>query len=62
MHKNRFRYILIAIFSVLFILQLFNYDFAAEFNWISFLNILVPILMIIAMVLSIKHVKKHGEN
>ena len=62
MNKNKFRYILIVIFSVLLILQLLNYDFSVNFQWINFLNLLTPILMIVAMVFSIKDSNKHGEK
>lgn len=62
MNKNKFRYILIVIFSVLLILQLLNYDFSVNFQWINFLNLVTPILMIVAMVLSIKDSNKHGEK
>ncbi len=62
MSKNKFRYILIGIFTILLILQLVNYDFSADFDWKSVLKLAAPILMIIAMVLSIKHVKSNDEN
>ena len=60
--KNKFRYTLIVLFSILIIIELFIYDYNSEFNWKSLLRLISPVLMIIAMILSIKHVNKHGEN
>lgn len=62
MSKNKFRYVLIVIFSILLILQLLNYDYASDFEWISALNLLTPILMIFAMILSINDSKKQGKE
>lgn len=62
MNKNRFRYILIVIFSILLIIQLLNYDYAGHFEWKNLLNLATPLLMIVAMVLSINDAKKQGEN
>ncbi|WP_424199213.1 hypothetical protein [Algibacter sp.] len=60
--KNKFRYTLIVLFSILIIIELFIFDFDAKFGWKSLIHIFTPLLMIVAMMLSIKHVKKHGEN
>jgi hypothetical protein len=62
MTKNKWRYILIGLFAILIIVELFNFDYNSGLNWKNGLRLLTPILMIIAMVLSINHVKKHGEN
>ena len=62
MKKNKFRYILIVLFAILIIVELFNYDYNSGFQWKSTLRFVAPILMIIAMVLSIKDSKKHSEN
>jgi NADH:ubiquinone oxidoreductase subunit 6 (subunit J) len=62
MNKNRFRYILIVVFLVLFILQLVNYDYESGFQWMKALSVLTPLLMLVAMILSINHVKENGEN
>ncbi len=60
--KNKFRYILIVIFSILFLINLLNLDYTSFPSITEGLNVLVPILMIIAMLLSIKHANKYGEN
>ena len=62
MNKNKFRYILIVVFSVLLVIQLLNYDYDIGFQWMNALNVLTPLLMILAIVLSINHIKKNGEN
>ncbi len=50
------------LFAILLIVELFIYDYDSGFEWKNSLRLLTPVLMIIAMVLSIRHVKKHGEN
>ena len=62
MTKNKWRYILIGLFAILIMVELFNFDYSRGLNWKNGLRLLTLILMIIAMVLSINHVKKHGEN
>ena len=62
MNRNKFRYILIILFAILLIVELFIYDYQSGFHWRNGLGLLTPVLMIVAMWLSIKHVKKHGEN
>lgn len=62
MTKNKWRYILIGLFAILIMVELFNFDFSRGLNWKNGLRLLTPMLMIIAMVLSINHVKIHGEN
>lgn len=58
MKSNRIRYILIILFAILLIVELFMYDYYSGFQWKNTLRFLTPILMIVAMVLSINHVKK----
>ena len=62
MTKNKWRYILISLFALLIMVELFNFDYSRGLNWKNGLRLLTPMLMIIAMVLSINHVKIHGEN
>lgn len=62
MKKNKFRYIIIILFAILLIIELCIYDYKSSFQWKQSLRLLTPILMIIAMVLSIRHTKRHGEN
>ncbi|SHI49945.1 hypothetical protein [Algibacter luteus] len=62
MTKNKWRYILIGLFAILIMVELFNFDYSRGLNWKNGLRLLAPMLMIIAMVLSINHVKIHGEN
>ncbi len=62
MSKNKFRYVFIVLFAILIVVELFVYDYESGFQWKNSLRLLTPILMIIAMVLSIRHTKKHGEN
>ena len=60
--KNKFRYVLIVLFGCLIIFELIIFDYNSGFNWKSLLHVVSPVLMIIAMILSIKHVNKHGEH
>lgn len=62
MNKNKFRYILIILFAILLVVELFIYNYQSGFYWINSLGLLTPVLMIVAMWLSIKHVNKNGEN
>ncbi|ULC58336.1 hypothetical protein MBM09_10425 [Flaviramulus sp. BrNp1-15] len=62
MNKNKFRYILIMLFTIVIAVELFNFDYENGLQWKNALRLLSPVLMIIAMILSINHVKKHGEN
>ncbi|TXG39695.1 hypothetical protein [Seonamhaeicola maritimus] len=62
MISNKFRYVLIIIFAALIIVEIVIMDYDNFWNWGNWLGILAPVLMILAMVMSIKHVNKHGEN
>ncbi|WP_170181000.1 hypothetical protein [Hyunsoonleella aestuarii] len=62
MISNKSRYILICVFAVLLITELIIMDYDNFTDWKNWLALLAPILMIIAMVLSIKQVNKQGEN
>ena len=62
MISNKFRYILIVIFTILIVVELVIIAYDNFWSWNNFLRLLAPALMILAMVLSIKHVNKHGEN
>ena len=62
MNRNKFRYILIVLFAILIIIEFAMLDYSNLFSWKSLFRIVSPALMIIAMVLSINHVKQHGEN
>ncbi len=58
MNRNKVRYILIVIFAILLVVELFIYDYNSGFQWKNSLRFLTPVLMIIAMVLSINHKKR----
>lgn len=60
MQKTRYFVIIVAI--VILIIQLVIADFMNFWTLKNILHFLSPILLILAMVLSINHVKKHGEN
>ncbi|MFY0714699.1 hypothetical protein J1D01_13565 [Seonamhaeicola sp. NFXS20] len=60
--SNKFRYILIVAFAILLIFELITLNYNQFWHWQNFLKPIIPILMIIAMIASIKHVNKHGEN
>ncbi|WP_406683948.1 hypothetical protein N1F78_14830 [Seonamhaeicola sp. MEBiC1930] len=62
MISNKVRYLLIVIFGILIIIEFIFMDYDNFWSWDNWLRILAPVLMIIAMVSSIKHVNKHGEN
>lgn len=62
MISNKSRYILICVFAVLLITELIIMDYDNFTDWKNWLALLTPILMIIAMVLSIKQVNKQGKN
>jgi hypothetical protein len=54
---------MIVLFGILLILDfIYTVDYDKVFSWGNILGPLSKILMIVAMVLSIKHVNKHGEN
>ena len=60
--KNKFRYTLIVLFSILLIIELLIIDYDAELEWKNIFRIISPVLMVIAMILSIRQVNKHSEN
>ena len=60
--KNKFRYTLIVLFSILIIIELLIIDYDAELEWKNIFRIISPVLMVIAMILSIRQVNKYGEN
>ncbi|MCK0179399.1 hypothetical protein MWU50_08865 [Flavobacteriaceae bacterium S0862] len=63
MINNKFRYIMIVLFGILLILDfIYTVDYDKVFSWGNVLGPLSKVLMIVAMVLSIKHVNKRGEN
>lgn len=62
MISNKFRYVLLVIFAILVIVEFVIMDYDNFWRWKNFLRPLAPALMILAMVLSIRHVNKHGEN
>lgn len=61
MKKNKFRYVIIVLFAILLLVELFIYDYHSDFQWKNSLRLLTPVLMIMAMILSMRSVKKHGE-
>ena len=60
--KNKFRYTLIVLFLILLIIELLIIDYDAELEWKNIFRIISPVLMVIAMILSIRQVNKHSEN
>lgn len=62
MNSNKFRYILIIIFSILLFIELFGYDYNCGFQWKKTFGFISPTLMIIAMVVSINHVNKEQKT
>ena len=62
MKLNRFRYILIIIFAILLIIEIFIIDYSDFWNLKNFLRFPAPILMILAMILSIRQTNKENAN
>ena len=61
-NKQKLRYTLIVVFSLLIIINLLNAAYDNLLSWNSVLNILSAILMLIAMVLEIKHSNKKQDT
>lgn len=62
MKKQIIRKSLIIIFALILIERLFAIDYLEFWNFKVIGSIVIPILMILAMILSIRHVNKKGEN
>jgi hypothetical protein len=62
MKSNKFRYILIIIFTILLIIEIFLIDYSDFWKLKNFLRFPAPILMILAMILSIRHTNKENAN
>ncbi len=61
MRSNKGRYIIIFLAVGLLIFEIFQFDLSNVWTFNNFSGIIVPILIIVAMYLSVIHVKKHGE-
>lgn len=62
MISNKGRYVIIVLACILLIYRLIELDTNNYWSINNIIDLVVPILLIIAMVSSIIHVNKHGEN
>ena len=62
MISNKGRYAIIALAVVLLIYRLTDLNKNNYWGIENIIDLLVPILVIIAMISSIRHLNKHGEN
>ena len=62
MSTNKFRYILIVLFAILLVVELFMLDYSNLWDWRNFIRFPGPILMIIAIIISIQYSNKKALN
>lgn len=62
MITNKGRYFIIFLAVVLIVYEIIELDFSTNFKFKSLAGLVTPLLLIIAMILSIRHVNNHGEN
>jgi len=62
MISNKGRYLIIILAAVLLVYELFKIDLANFWSLKNISGLIAPLLLIFAMIASINHVKKHGEN